>query len=208
MVDGLPRAWHHMRPVSSFCVSSLSGWLGCGWVAWVVGWVLPQGSELSFLVGNPRRLRTNIEDSGGSLRDLCPNSRRFVALSVCLRLPNLAAGGFKKINSLKSRPAPCQCRILIGTDTLAQAQLPSHLRRRTLQVLLGRLPGHPAQWIFGCAHLGPTAPLRIPWLTVCRANGTICALCRLSALLLAFWLAGLWLGGLGGWVGGVAGIRT
>ena len=76
-------------------------------------------------------------------------------------------------------------------------------------MLLGRLPGHPVQLIFGCAHLGPTAPLRIPWLTVYRAHGTICALCRLSAFLLAFWLPGLWLGGPRGvWVGGAAGIRT
>ena len=97
--------------------------------------------------------------------------------------PKLAAGGFKNSNSLKSRPAPCQGRILIGNGTLAQAQLPSHLPRRSSQVLLGRLPGHPAQWIFGCAHLGRAAPLRIPWLTVYRANGTICALCRVSALL-------------------------
>ena len=50
-------------------------------------------------------------------------------------------------------------------------------------MLLGRLPGHPAQWILGCAYLGPTALLGIPWLTVYRANGTICALCRVSALL-------------------------
>ena len=97
--------------------------------------------------------------------------------------PKLAAGGFKKSNSLKSRPAPCQGRILIGNGTLVQAQLPSHLPRRSLQVLLGRLPGHPAQWILGCAHLGRTAPLGIPWLAVYRANGTICALCRVSALL-------------------------
>ena len=164
--------------------------------------MVSQGSELSFLVENPRRLRTNIEASGGSLRDLCPNSRRFVALSVCLRPPNLAAGGFKKSNSLKSRPAPCQGRILIGNGTLAQAQRPSHLRRSSTQVLLGRLPGHPAQWIFGCAHLGPTAPLGIPWLTVYRANGTICALCRLSAsprFLVGWAVAGWPKGWLGGW---------
>ena len=96
MVDGLPRKWHHMRPVSAFCASSLSGWLGCGWVAQgVVGWVVSQGSELSFLVENPRRLRTNIEASGGSLRDLCPNSRRFVALTVCLRPPTLPPEALK-----------------------------------------------------------------------------------------------------------------
>ena len=97
--------------------------------------------------------------------------------------PKLAAGGFKNSNSLKSRPAPCQGRILIGNGTLAQAQLPSHLRGRSPQVLLWRLPGYPAQWILGCAHLGRTAPLGIPWLAVYRANGTICALCRVSALL-------------------------
>ena len=49
--------------------------------------------------------------------------------------------------------------------------------------MLPGLPGHPVQWIFGCAHLGPTALLVIPWLTVYRANGTICALCQVSALL-------------------------
>ena len=84
MVGGLPRKWHHMRPVSCFCVSSLSGWLGCDWLGCVVGWVVPQGQERSFLVEIPLRLRTNLEASGGSLRDLCQNSSRFVALGVCV----------------------------------------------------------------------------------------------------------------------------
>ena len=113
--------------------------------------------------------------------------------------PNLAAGGFKKSNSLKSRPAPCQGSIPIGNGTLAQAQLPSHLRRRTPQVLLGRLPGHPVQWILGCAHLDPTAPLKIPWLTVYRAPYAPCVgflrFCSLSA-----WLACGWVGWVVGWL--------
>ena len=121
---------------------------------------------------------------------------------MCVCAPNLAAGGLTKMNSLKSRPAPCQGSILIGNGTLAQAQLASHLRGRSLQVLLGRLPGHPAQWIFGCAHLGPTAPLGIPWLTVYRANGTICALCRLFCVSsLSGWLGCGWVAqGVVGWV--------
>ena len=168
------------------------------------GWGVPQVQERSFLVEIPRRLRINSEASGGSLRDLCQNPRRFVALGVCVCVfapPNLAAGGFKKMNSLKSRPAPCQGSILIGNGTLAQAQLPSHLRMRSPQVLVWRLPGRPAQWIFGCTHLGRTAPLEIPWLAVYRANGTICGLCRVSASprFLVGWAVAGWAVWLGGW---------
>ena len=115
--------------------------------------------------------------------------------------PNLAAGGFKKSNSLKSRPAPCQGRILIGNGTLAQVQLASHLRRSSLQVLRGRLPGHPAQWIFGCAYLGPTAPLRIPWLTVCRSWHHMRPVSAFCASSLSGWLGCGWVAqGVVGWL--------
>ena len=110
-------------------------------------------------------------------------NRRTAPPWLCDMLPKLAAGGFNKSNSLKSRPAPCQGGILIANGTLAQAQIPSHMRRRGPQVILWRLLGHPAHLVFGCAHLGRTAPLGIPWLAVYRANGTICALCLVSALL-------------------------
>ena len=102
---------------------------------------------------------------------------------LCDMRPKLAAGCFKKSNSLESRPAPCQGGILIANGTLAQAQIHSHMRRRAPQVFLWRLPGHLVQWIFGCAHLGRAPPLVIPWLTVYSANGTICALCLVSAFL-------------------------
>ena len=74
----------------------------------------------------------------------------------CLDMrPKLAAGGFKKSNSLKSRPAHCQGSIPIANGTLVQAQLPSQLRRRAPQVLPWRLLGHLLSWFLGVCAPGP-----------------------------------------------------
>jgi hypothetical protein len=43
----------------SISALSLSGWLGCGWVGWVAGWVVPQATENIFLVDFVLRIGTS-----------------------------------------------------------------------------------------------------------------------------------------------------
>ena len=52
----------HMTTICALCsisALSLSGWLGCGWVGWVAGWVVPQATENIFLVDFVLRIGTS-----------------------------------------------------------------------------------------------------------------------------------------------------